>query len=60
MGGKYDVDEVKRRLRKLLLTLSAAEQVRGPARDLHSGNDGGVFNEPLADLTKVPLDSASS
>ena len=28
-------------------------QVRGPARDLHSGNDGGVFNEPLADLTKV-------
>ena len=25
----------------------------GPQRDLHSGNDGGVFNEPLADLTKV-------
>jgi len=28
-------------------------QVKGPERDLHSGNDGGVFNEPLADLTKV-------
>lgn len=28
-------------------------QVGGPERDLHSGNDGGVFNEPLADLTKV-------
>lgn len=28
-------------------------QVAGPQRDLHSGNDGGVFNEPLADLTKV-------
>ena len=31
----------------------AAPQVGGPERDLHSGNDGGVFNEPLADLTKV-------
>lgn len=30
-----------------------ATQVAGPERDLHSGNDGGVFNEPLADLTKV-------
>ena len=28
-------------------------QVSGPEKDLHSGNDGGVFNEPLADLTKV-------
>lgn len=28
-------------------------QVTGPNRDLHSGNDGGVFNEPLADLTKI-------
>lgn len=28
-------------------------EVAGPARDLHSGNDGGVFNEPLADLTKL-------
>ncbi len=38
---------------------AAVVQVRGPARDLHSGNDGGVFNEPLADLTKVPPSSAS-
>jgi hypothetical protein len=30
-----------------------SDQVAGPQRDLHSGNDGGVFNEPLADLTKV-------
>lgn len=28
-------------------------EVAGPDRDLHSGNEGGVFNEPLADLTKV-------
>ena len=28
-------------------------EVRGPARDLHSGNEGGVFTEPLADLSKV-------
>ena len=28
-------------------------QVRGPSKDLHSGNDGGVFNEPLSDLTKL-------
>jgi len=34
-------------------TMLRGMQVRGPARDLHSGNDGGVFNEPLADLTKV-------
>ena len=25
----------------------------GGARDLHSGNDGGVFNEPMADLCKL-------
>ncbi len=37
----------------MLLMLLHGMQVRGPARDLHSGNDGGVFNEPLADLTKV-------
>ena len=28
-------------------------QVEGGARDLHSGNDGGVFNEPMADLCKL-------
>lgn len=28
-------------------------QVKGPERDIHSGNDGGVFNEPLSDLTKL-------
>ncbi|CAL8463359.1 g2893 [Coccomyxa elongata] len=33
--------------------IAAAVEVKGPARDLHSGNDGGVFNEPLADLMKV-------
>jgi len=33
--------------------LSLSVEVGGPQRDLHSGNDGGVFNEPLADLTKV-------
>lgn len=33
--------------------LSLSVTVSGPQRDLHSGNDGGVFNEPLADLTKV-------
>lgn len=33
--------------------LSLSVTVGGPERDLHSGNDGGVFNEPLADLTKV-------
>lgn len=27
--------------------------MRGPSKDLHSGNDGGVFNEPLSDLTKL-------
>ncbi len=33
--------------------ISFSLEVRGPARDLHSGNDGGVFNEPLCDLTKL-------
>ena len=28
-------------------------EVRGGAKDLHSGNEGGVFSEPLADLNKV-------
>ena len=28
-------------------------EVRGAAKDLHSGNEGGVFSEPLADLNKV-------
>lgn len=28
-------------------------EVKGPERDIHSGNDGGVFNEPLSDLTKL-------
>ncbi|KAK9839468.1 hypothetical protein WJX81_003920 [Elliptochloris bilobata] len=33
--------------------ISASIEVKGPQRDLHSGNEGGVFNEPLNDLTKV-------
>lgn len=33
--------------------ISASVEVRGPERDLHSGNEGGVFVEPLACLTKV-------
>ena len=28
-------------------------EVKGPTRDLHSGNEGGVFSEPVADLSKV-------
>lgn len=28
-------------------------QVIGSMRDVHSGNDGGVFNEPLVDLVRV-------
>jgi hypothetical protein len=28
-------------------------QVSGPERDLHSGNDGGVFSEPMADLVQL-------
>ena len=33
--------------------ISASLEVRGPARDLHSGNDGGVIAEPLVDLAKL-------
>lgn len=33
--------------------ISMSVEIRGPAKDLHSGNEGGVFSEPLADLTKV-------
>lgn len=28
-------------------------RVDGGSRDLHSGNDGGVFNEPMVDLVRV-------
>jgi di- and tripeptidase/Cys-Gly metallodipeptidase DUG1 len=28
-------------------------EVSGPERDVHSGNDGGVFEEPMADLVRV-------
>jgi Cys-Gly metallodipeptidase DUG1 len=28
-------------------------RIDGGGRDLHSGNDGGVFNEPMADLCKL-------
>ncbi|KAF5832871.1 hypothetical protein DUNSADRAFT_11061, partial [Dunaliella salina] len=28
-------------------------QVSGPQRDVHSGNDGGVFCEPMMDLVKI-------
>ena len=28
-------------------------RVDGAGRDLHSGNDGGVFNEPMADLCRL-------
>lgn len=28
-------------------------QITGPERDLHSGNDGGVFAEPMVDLLRV-------
>ena len=33
--------------------INLSVEVRGPSKDLHSGNEGGVFSEPLADLTKV-------
>lgn len=33
--------------------ITASIEVRGAAKDLHSGNEGGVFSEPLADLTKL-------
>ena len=35
------------------LRIYISVQVKGPERDIHSGNDGGVFNEPLSDLTKL-------
>jgi acetylornithine deacetylase/succinyl-diaminopimelate desuccinylase-like protein/WD40 repeat protein len=34
-----------------MITLSI--EVSGPDRDVHSGNDGGVFVEPMADLVKL-------
>ncbi|GFR43583.1 hypothetical protein Agub_g4680, partial [Astrephomene gubernaculifera] len=33
--------------------LSLSVQITGPERDLHSGNDGGVFSEPMVDLLRV-------
>ncbi|GLC44069.1 hypothetical protein PLESTB_000932700 [Pleodorina starrii] len=33
--------------------LSLTVQITGPERDLHSGNDGGVFSEPMVDLLRV-------
>lgn len=33
--------------------IAMSVEVRGPSRDLHSGNEGGVFSEPLADLSKI-------
>ncbi|EFJ51074.1 hypothetical protein VOLCADRAFT_57861, partial [Volvox carteri f. nagariensis] len=33
--------------------LSLTVQITGPERDLHSGNDGGVFAEPMVDLLRV-------
>lgn len=33
--------------------ISASVEVRGPEKDLHSGNEGGVFVEPLSCLNKV-------
>ena len=33
--------------------ISMSVEIRGPGKDLHSGNEGGVFSEPLSDLTKV-------
>ena len=33
--------------------INMSVEIRGPSKDLHSGNEGGVFSEPLADLTKV-------
>ena len=37
----------------LYLPLKCAQQISGPERDIHSGNDGGVFNEPMSDLVKL-------
>eukprot|EP00798_Chlamydomonas_sp_ICE-L_P015334 gene15334-21420_t len=33
--------------------ISLSVVVTGPKRDIHSGNDGGVFNEPMTDLVKI-------
>ncbi|KAK9815459.1 hypothetical protein WJX72_003974 [[Myrmecia] bisecta] len=33
--------------------IAASVEVRGPAKDVHSGNDGGALREPLVDLTAV-------
>jgi acetylornithine deacetylase/succinyl-diaminopimelate desuccinylase-like protein len=33
--------------------LCATVRVDGGDRNLHSGNDGGVFNEPMADLVRL-------
>ena len=33
--------------------MSLSINVTGPLRDVHSGNDGGVFNEPMTDLIKI-------
>eukprot|EP00878_Enallax_costatus_P021135 GHUV01022368.1.p1 GENE.GHUV01022368.1~~GHUV01022368.1.p1 ORF type:complete len:715 (+),score=178.90 GHUV01022368.1:262-2145(+) len=33
--------------------VTASLVVSGPERDLHSGNDGGVFSEPMADLVQL-------
>jgi len=33
--------------------ISMSVQVSGPDKEIHSGNDGGVFNEPMNDLVKV-------
>lgn len=33
--------------------INVSIQVSGPEKDLHSGNDGGVFNEPIQDLLKL-------
>ena len=34
-----------------MMTISV--EVSGPEKDLHSGNDGGAFSEPMRDLVKV-------
>ncbi|CAG9463974.1 unnamed protein product [Pedinophyceae sp. YPF-701] len=33
--------------------ITASIEVNGPQKDLHSGNEGGAYNEPLNDLVKV-------
>eukprot|EP01025_Chloroclados_australasicus_P062170 TRINITY_DN8164_c1_g2_i2.p1 TRINITY_DN8164_c1_g2~~TRINITY_DN8164_c1_g2_i2.p1 ORF type:complete len:973 (+),score=141.50 TRINITY_DN8164_c1_g2_i2:301-2919(+) len=34
-----------------MITLTV--EVTGPLREVHSGNDGGVFNEPMSDLARL-------